>query len=77
MSSTGFSVDNSFLSDETLHEAYELEVQSKNGEPVRFGELVAGKGDSVTTVVIFGERFTFGWIHMFSQPISQTLFLYL
>ncbi|OQD76723.1 hypothetical protein PENANT_c124G03772 [Penicillium antarcticum] len=57
MSSTEFSVDTSFLSDDTLHEAYELEVQSKNGEPVRFGELVAGKGDSVTTVVIFVRHF--------------------
>ncbi|KAJ5312644.1 hypothetical protein PENANT_c007G06517 [Penicillium antarcticum] len=57
MSSTEFSIDTSFLSDETLHEAYELEVQSKNGEPVRFGELVAGKGDSVTTVVIFVRHF--------------------
>lgn len=44
-----------FLSDEALHEAYELEIQSQNGDPIRFGELVAGKGDSITTIVIFGE----------------------
>ena len=44
-----------FLTDDTLHEAYELEVQSAKGEPVRFGELVAGKGNSVTTIVIFSE----------------------
>lgn len=43
-----------FLSDDTLHEAYELNIQTKNGNIVRFGELVAGKGDSVTTIVIFG-----------------------
>lgn len=43
-----------FLCDETLHEAYELNIQTKNGQNVRFGELVAGKGDSVTTIVIFG-----------------------
>jgi hypothetical protein len=44
-----------FLADETLHEAYELEIQSEKGDNVRFGELVAGKGDSVTTIVIFSE----------------------
>lgn len=43
------------LTDEALHEAYELEIQSQNGDPIRFGELVAGKGDSITTIVIFGE----------------------
>lgn len=43
-----------FLTDETLHEAYELEIESQNGESVRFGELVAGKGNSITTIVIFG-----------------------
>lgn len=42
-----------FLTDDTLHEAYELEVQTAKGDNVRFGELVAGKGDSVTTIVIF------------------------
>jgi hypothetical protein len=45
--------DPDFLADETLHEAYEVEVKSQNGKPVRFGELVAGKGESVTTIVIF------------------------
>ena len=44
-----------FLTDETLHEAYELEVKSKNGKSVRFGELVAGKGESITTIVIFSK----------------------
>lgn len=43
------------MTDETLHEAYELELKSKNGKPVRFGELVAGKGESVTTIVIFSK----------------------
>lgn len=54
---TNISTDPAFLNDETLHEAYELEIQGKNGESIRFGELVAGKGDSVTTIVIFGESF--------------------
>ncbi|KAJ5860481.1 uncharacterized protein N7529_007791 [Penicillium soppii] len=45
-----------FLTDDTLHEAYELEIQSEKGKKVRFGELVAGKGDSITTIVIFSER---------------------
>lgn len=44
-----------FLTDGALHEAYELEVKSKNGKPVRFGELVAGKGESITTIVIFSK----------------------
>lgn len=44
-----------FLNDETLHEAYEIEIKTQKGDSVRFGELVAGKGDSVTTIVIFGE----------------------
>jgi hypothetical protein len=36
-----------------LAEAYELELQSQNGQPIRFGELVAGKGGQITTIVIF------------------------
>ena len=44
-----------FPSDETLHEAFEIEIKTQNGDSVRFGELVAGKGDSITTIVIFGE----------------------
>lgn len=55
MPDASISTDPTFLTDETLHEAYELEIASRNGEMVRFGELVAGKGDSVTTIVIFGE----------------------
>jgi hypothetical protein len=38
---------------EELNEAYELELQSQNGKPIRFGELVAGKGGHITTIVIF------------------------
>lgn len=41
------------LTDESLHEAYELEIRSENGKSVRFGELVAGKGEPITTIVIF------------------------
>ncbi|KAJ5365792.1 hypothetical protein N7517_008678 [Penicillium concentricum] len=46
-----------FLTDDTLHEAYELEIESEKGNKVRFGELVAGKGDSITTIVIFIRHF--------------------
>ncbi|KAJ5083465.1 hypothetical protein N7456_012892 [Penicillium angulare] len=46
-----------FLADESLHEAYELEIQSKEGKRLRFGELIAGKGDSVTTIVVFVRHF--------------------
>ncbi|KAJ5403443.1 hypothetical protein N7509_003314 [Penicillium cosmopolitanum] len=45
-----------FPGDDTLHEAYEIELETQNGDTVRFGELVAGKGDSITTIVIFGEN---------------------
>ena len=47
--------ESQFLTDDTLHEAYEIELKSKNGKSVRFGELVAGKGESVTTIVIFSK----------------------
>ncbi|EAW15629.1 uncharacterized protein NFIA_049690 [Aspergillus fischeri NRRL 181] len=39
-----------------LAEAYELELQSQNGQTIRFGELVAGKGAQITTIVIFISR---------------------
>ncbi|KAK9589988.1 hypothetical protein V6Z98_005026 [Aspergillus fumigatus] len=39
-----------------LAEAYELELQSQNGQSIRFGELVAGKGAQITTIVIFISR---------------------
>ncbi|GIC88700.1 uncharacterized protein Aud_005098 [Aspergillus udagawae] len=39
-----------------LSEAYELELQCPNGKPIRFGELVAGRGVQITTVVIFISR---------------------
>lgn len=44
-----------FLTDDSLHEAYELDIQSEKGQNVRFGEIVASKGDSVTSIVIFSE----------------------
>ncbi|KAJ5674163.1 hypothetical protein N7462_009602 [Penicillium macrosclerotiorum] len=55
------------LTDDSLHEAYELEIESQNGDLVRFGELVAGKGDSITTVVIFD------YVRTLSQKITNTL----
>ncbi|OKO98901.1 Thioredoxin-like protein AAED1 [Penicillium subrubescens] len=67
----------SFLKDETLHEAYELSIESKNGAHVRFGELVAGKGDSVTTIVIFVRHFFClydqGYVKTLSRQLTQTL----
>ena len=44
---------------EELNEAYELELQSQNGKPIRFGELVAGKGGHITTIVIFSMSLTY------------------
>jgi hypothetical protein len=66
MTNTNFTTNSTFLTDETLHEAYELNILNKNGDPVRFGELVAGKGDSVTTLVIFGEFISY------ARAISRT-----
>lgn len=45
-----------FPGDDSLHQAYEIELETQSGDTVRFGELVAGKGDSITTIVIFGEN---------------------
>ncbi|KAJ5661736.1 uncharacterized protein N7477_009352 [Penicillium maclennaniae] len=69
MTNANVSTDPTFLADETLHEAYELEIADKNGKPVRFGELVAGKGDSVTTIVIFIRHF----FCMYDQDYVRTL----
>ncbi|KAJ5637146.1 hypothetical protein N7490_007025 [Penicillium lividum] len=55
MTNVSITTDPALLTDETLHETYELDIADRCGELVRFGELVAGKGDSVTTIVIFGE----------------------
>lgn len=41
--------------EESLAEAYELVVQSHEGKSIRFGELVAGRGDTLTTIVIFSK----------------------
>ncbi|KAJ5937103.1 hypothetical protein N7466_003553 [Penicillium verhagenii] len=46
MTNVSISTDPAFLTDETLHETYELDIADRRGEHVRFGELVAGKGDS-------------------------------
>ncbi|KAF3387182.1 hypothetical protein F1880_001014 [Penicillium rolfsii] len=66
-----------FLKDETLHEAYELNIESKNGSHVRFGELVAGKGDSVTTIVIFVRHFFClydqGYVKTLSRELTEKL----
>jgi hypothetical protein len=62
-----------FLTDESLHEAYELEIKTKDGDTVRFGELVAGKGDTITTIVIFGESlsvFELYWSHKLQSATS-------
>lgn len=56
-----------FLTDDSLHEAYELEIKSVKGQDVRFGEIVASKGDSVTSIVIFSEFCVFGMI----KPAAQ------
>ncbi|KAJ5174379.1 uncharacterized protein N7482_000256 [Penicillium canariense] len=66
-----------FLTDETLQEAYELDLQSQNGEHIRFGELVAGKGDSVTTIVVFVRHFFClyeqGYVRTLARQLSESL----
>ncbi|KAJ5126115.1 hypothetical protein N7448_005425 [Penicillium atrosanguineum] len=77
MTNANVTTDPTFLTDETLHEAYELEIADKNGAPVRFGELVAGKGDSVTTIVIFVRHFFCmydqDYVRALSSKITQRL----
>ncbi|KAJ5660564.1 hypothetical protein N7507_007015 [Penicillium longicatenatum] len=58
-----------FLTDDSLHEAYELDIQSGRGENVRFGEIVASKGDSVTSIVIFVRHF----FCLYDQDYVRTL----
>ncbi|KAJ5712597.1 hypothetical protein N7493_009065 [Penicillium malachiteum] len=58
-----------FLADESLHEAYELEVERKDGKRLRFGELIASKGDSVTSIVIFIRHF----FCLYDQSYVRTL----
>ncbi|RAH39659.1 peroxiredoxin-like family protein, partial [Aspergillus brunneoviolaceus CBS 621.78] len=38
---------------DSLYEAYEIELQSSAGGSIRFGDLIAGKGSNITTLVIF------------------------
>ncbi|KAJ6070741.1 hypothetical protein N7467_012060 [Penicillium canescens] len=70
MTNVDISTDPTFLTDETLHEAYELEIADRNGEPVRFGELIAGKGESVTTIVIFIRHFFCAYDQDFVRTLS-------
>ncbi|PKX95986.1 uncharacterized protein P174DRAFT_459468 [Aspergillus novofumigatus IBT 16806] len=62
-----------------LAEAYELELQSQNGQPIRFGELVAGKGVHITTVVIFIRHFFCaydqGYVRVVSRRLTDSLII--
>ncbi|KAJ6006897.1 hypothetical protein N7451_004841 [Penicillium sp. IBT 35674x] len=66
-----------FLTDDSLHEAYELDIQSGSGQDVRFGEIVASKGDSVTSIVIFIRHFFClydqDYVRTLSGKITQSL----
>ncbi|GIK06326.1 hypothetical protein Aspvir_001973 [Aspergillus viridinutans] len=56
-----------------LAEAYELELQSQNGKPIRFGELVAGKGGQITTIVIFIRHFFCAYDQDYVRVVSRRL----
>ncbi|GIJ90090.1 hypothetical protein Asppvi_009040 [Aspergillus pseudoviridinutans] len=56
-----------------LAEAYELELQSQNGQPIRFGELVAGKGGQITTIVIFIRHFFCAYDQEYVRVASRRL----
>ncbi|PWY69075.1 hypothetical protein BO70DRAFT_400141 [Aspergillus heteromorphus CBS 117.55] len=56
-----------------LCDAYELELQSACGKRVRFGELVAGKGSHITTVVIFIRHFFCKYDQDYVRKVSQHL----
>ncbi|GAQ03722.1 hypothetical protein ALT_1043 [Aspergillus lentulus] len=56
-----------------LAEAYELELQSQNGQPIRFGELVAGKGGQITTIVVFIRHFFCAYDQDYVRVASRRL----
>lgn len=63
--------------EDDLCDAYELELQSSAGEPVRFGELVTGKGGHITTIIIFIRHFFCAYdrdyVHSISQHLTESI----
>lgn len=49
-----------------LRDAYNIELQSASGNPVRFGDLILEKGE-ITTVIIFS---AFGSLSLYFLPPS-------
>ncbi|KAH8700980.1 AhpC/TSA antioxidant enzyme-domain-containing protein [Talaromyces proteolyticus] len=62
---------NSPPTDEKLCEAYHLDLQSPDGSSIKFGELVAGKGDCITTVVIFIRHFFCAYDQDYVRALSR------
>ncbi|KAE8154087.1 AhpC/TSA antioxidant enzyme-domain-containing protein [Aspergillus avenaceus] len=63
--------------EQSLCDAYNLDLQSGDGAHIRFGELVAGKGDHITTVVIFIRHFFClydqSYVHNISRRLTESI----
>ncbi|KAL4926136.1 peroxiredoxin-like family protein [Aspergillus undulatus] len=55
-----------------LRDAYNLELQSADGHPVRFGDLILEKGE-ITTVVLFIRHFFCIYDQSYVRSVSQHL----
>ncbi|KAJ0416918.1 hypothetical protein BJY00DRAFT_316475, partial [Aspergillus carlsbadensis] len=60
-------------SPDEIRDAYELELRSPSGEPVRFGELICEKGDHITTIVVFIRHFFCAYDQDYVRTISHHL----
>ncbi|PYH81109.1 hypothetical protein BO82DRAFT_336638 [Aspergillus uvarum CBS 121591] len=56
-----------------LYEAYEIELQNSAGGTIRFGDLVAGKGSNITTLVIFIRHFFCIYDQSYVRTVSHHL----
>ncbi|CEN60471.1 hypothetical protein ASPCAL02909 [Aspergillus calidoustus] len=60
-------------SPDDLRDAYELELRSPNGNPVRLGELICEKGDNITTIIVFIRHFFCVYDQDYVRTISHHL----
>ncbi|OJK01883.1 hypothetical protein ASPACDRAFT_58295 [Aspergillus aculeatus ATCC 16872] len=58
---------------DSLYEAYEIELQSSAGGSIRFGDLIAGKGSNITTLVIFIRHFFCIYDQSYVRTLSHHL----
>ncbi|KAL4886001.1 AhpC/TSA antioxidant enzyme-domain-containing protein [Aspergillus karnatakaensis] len=64
-----------------LRDAYNLELRSADGKPVRLGELILDKGDHITSIIVFVRHFFCAYdqdyvrsvCHHLSESVLKTL----